>query len=200
MKLTTTTTSDDMSFSVPKEIMIKTFVSEEQHQNQHQQQEIEDRSMKGFANKNIASFTPPSCSITSGMDWEKSLPQQESQMEFDDEPRFSGCVVSLPSSDCSSQDCTSLISVDPLDYRKDWSKELFETDFDPQLFVLNEERQAQFQQQQTKSMRTISDSNSLCSCLSEEYEMDSDDNMTGLWDGEKHDISIPEWVSAQHVI
>ena len=49
-------------------------------------------------------------------------------------------------------------------------------------------------------MRVIPDDNSLCSNLSEEYEMEADDDMAGLWDSEHHDILIPAWVSDEKEI
>ena len=114
-------------------------------------------------------------------------PMEWLSQETSETDKFQGCAVSLSSSDCSSQDC-SFIPVEecPLDFRMDWSEELENglkscMKQNPELFLVPEDKDT-------------SDSNSLCSHLSDDYDMDSD--MTGLWDGEQHDIPIPAWVSS----
>ena len=135
-------------------------------------------------------ITPPR-PATTPMEWGR--PQEDTIAICSLNDKINGCVVSLPSSDdCSTSDDGehSLIPLDPLDYRKDWSTEL-RTDLtmcisqNPGLFLIHEEK---------RIVIPVADDNSLCSHLSEDYKMDSEDNMTGLWDGEKHDIIIPDWV------
>ena len=98
------------------------------------------------------------------------------------EGSLQGHAVSLTSSNVSSQECSL---EDPLDFRMDWSEELENglkscIKQNPELFLIDD--------------YIISrDSDSLCSVLTEEYEMDS--VMSGLWDGEQHNISIPALVS-----
>ena len=85
-------------------------------------------------------------------------------------------VVSSSSSLCSSHG-SLLMPIDPLDYRKDWSIEI---DIDltrcinqnPEVFLSVKEDERAF------------DINSLCSQMSEDYSMDSEEGVKGLWDGE----------------
>ena len=163
MRFTTNTSLDD-TISIPREISIKTFGSQESAQVEQGEQST------------IRNYYP---SFSMNMQWDN---QEDNNISCNLKGHI-GCIVSLQSSDCSSQGST--VAIDPLDYRKDWTKEL-ETDLtqcmtqNPELFVVPDEK--------------IIDDNSLCSCLSEEYEMECDDNMTGLWDGENNDITIPDWI------
>ena len=121
------------------------------------------------------------------MDWNR--PQHilsgSRQITPDD---MNGCIVSLSSFDINNTSMSTSMSIDPLDYRKDWSNDLTMCiSQHPQLFEVEE-------------MRVIPDDNSLCSNLSEEYEMEADDDMAGLWDSEHHDILIPAWVSDEKEI
>lgn len=149
----TTNTSVNETMSIPREISIKTLGSQESAQVEEGEQ-------------SSSRYYYPSFSMN--MQWDN---QEDNNISCNLKGCI-GCVVSLQSSDCSSQGST--VEIDPLDYRKDWTKEL-ETDLtqcmthNPGLFMAPDEK--------------IIDDNSLCSCLSEEYEMECDDNMTGLWDG-----------------
>lgn len=113
-------------------------------------------------------------SVSMAMQWE---PHDNSMPRYP--TGFNGGVVSLQSSDCSSHESV-LASIDPLDYRQDWSKDI-RNDLthcihqNPHLFQIND------------GHNIPSDNNSLYSCLSEEYEMECDQNLTGIWDEEMKD-------------
>lgn len=187
------TTIDTMSPSIPREVIIR------KPEQQPESSLSSSSSTEHHSNGSSLSITPS--------EWLSSSHQETKQQQGPPSPltcTIQGCAVSLSSSsNCSSQDCSSLIQTiieeDPLDFRMDWSEEL-ENDLkscikhNPELFLIADDRHYY-----------TSDSNSLCSQLSEEYEMeDSDIVMTaGIWDDRQeqgqgqHDISIPACVSSR---
>ena len=174
---TNTNCSSDMCMSIPKEILIKTF----ELGNDQAVSEERNSTVSHHHTMNPRRYPTP-------MGWEQQTDFNKLQGDQSRFEKLSGCTVSLSSSDCSSH-VTSSMPIDPLDYRKDWTVNI-DNDITmciPELLLVQEEKE-------------WSDNNSLCSYLSEDYEMDSEENMTGLWDGEQHDISIPDWVLAQKEI
>ena len=173
--LTTTNAHNpsDIAFSIPKEIMIK---------------RTSNRSPSSCISSDSSSYSPHTAEPNHPISpLGKTVPMQwevHKDLTINSDPsrkEVERCVVSLTSSDCSSSDCDErreepimLDSADPLDYRQDWTRDLTNCiDQNPQLFSINEGFQ----------MNTCSDENSLCSCLSEEYEIESVGcRMEGIWD------------------
>lgn len=172
--------TEDISPSIPKEIII--YAASAESSSSH----IDDRK-----NVNDLSITD-SFSITP-VEWLSSR----------DNHKVQGCTVSLSSSsDCSSHDCSLnnplIVVEDPLDFRMDWSQELENemknciTDH-PELFLVSND-------DDYDDCKDISDRNSLCSELSEDYEMESDMTAGMLWYGEQplHDFSKTTcWVKTE---
>jgi hypothetical protein len=205
MKLTTDNQSstrdiiymNSRSFAIPKEIMIKTYETGEDHV---VDDNMTDNTRTSINTTTTATITPlRPVSITTPMEWDpqESAEEQDTHRQSSRCDKYNGCIVSLPSSDCSS--------MDPLDYRKDWSSEL-ELDNNltlclaknPDFFVVSDEEEDDELKMEQK-ISDVSDDNSLCSYLSEDYDMDSEDHMTGLWDDEQHDITMPAWVTQNRI-
>mmetsp|Transcript_2300 Transcript_2300/g.2781 ORF Transcript_2300/g.2781 Transcript_2300/m.2781 type:complete len:199 (-) Transcript_2300:153-749(-) len=185
-------TSTERHLSVPKEILIKTSPEAgEDH--------VVDEKNTKTVSATMASVTHMEWDLLNNMSSssrnhiQHHHRHQQHQVFSDD---TNGCIVSLSSSDTCNASMSMSMSIDPLDYRKDWSNDLTVCmSQNPQLFMINKT----IMEETKVVMSIIPDDNSLCSNLSEEYEMEADDDMdmTGLWESEQHDILIPAWVSKE---